>query len=1016
MDTTTLSKLANWSAPKEINTKNGPRMLRTAAKTDAFSTAWKHEKDAMKAIGASWTKDERSGEWSLVWWQKIDEEELAKRAQAIKDSRATDAEIELPHPEGYDYMPFQRAGIRYGLDRKGVLIGDDMGLGKQQPIDTNVLTPNGWRMIGWLRPGDKVIGSTGQAVNVTGVFPQGFKPSYRVTMSDGSSAEAGPEHLWTVRYYCGGRRWAELTLTTQQLLDRPVIEIKRGKRTSRLDLAKTALYLPMLTGPVVFDEQEPLLIAPYTLGQMIANGALTGSTITISTNINDGDEIYARIKSEGSPISETMRTYGNVRRLAINHKTILAVRAMGLNVHSASKFIPARYKFAAPADRIALLQGLMDGDGCISKEKNKIAYTTTGKRLAYDVVELVEGLGGIASVREYPRTDGKPTDYQVRVRLPVGIKPFSISRKAGRYHPGRLAHPVRTIKSVEYVRDTESVCIAVDAPDRLYATEHCILTHNTVQAIGIINAAADIDSAIIICPKSLKLNWYRELTRWLVKPLTVGVADKVWPDTDIVIVNYEGLNKFSKQSLAREWGASIADEAHLIKNRKTVRSMNVKAIRARRVIRMTGTPIVNRPLELHNIISDLHPQWANFMSFAKRYCGAQKDRFGWQMGGATNLDELQEKLRATVMVRRLKSQVLTELPRKIRQIIEVEATGAAGKAVKAERAFEEASEERLANLRAAVELSKAEGEEAYQSAVARLKEASSVDFTEMAKLRHDTAMLKVPAVIEHIRAILEDDDQQKVFVACHHHDVVDALAMGLLDFHPVAYTGETKEKDRQSYVDRFQTDESCRVFIGSIMAAGVGITLTRANIAIFAELDWVPGNITQAEDRLHRIGQTETVLVQHLVLADSLDARMARILVSKQAIIDQALDINHPARQQPEYKPSESKAREDAYQPKKAAATHGTSVDELTELAAKLTESQLKAAHVAMQMLAGNDLDRAQAQNGIGFNKIDGNVGHDLAMRQSLSPKAGALAWKLAHKYRGQLPPAIIEALEGEQA
>jgi hypothetical protein len=283
----------------------------------------------------------------------------------------------------------------------------------------------------------------------------------------------------------------------------------------------------------------------------------------------------------------------------------------------------------------------------------------------------------------------------------------------------------------------------------------------------------------------------------------------------------------------------------------------------------------------------------------------------------------------------------------------------------------------------------------------------------MAKLRHDTAMLKVPAVIEHIRAILEDDDQQKVFVACHHHDVVDALAMGLLDFHPVAYTGETKEKDRQSYVDRFQTDESCRVFIGSIMAAGVGITLTRANIAIFAELDWVPGNITQAEDRLHRIGQTETVLVQHLVLADSLDARMARILVSKQAT-DQALDINHPARQQPEYKPSESKAREDAYQPKKAAATHGTTVDELAEIAAKLTDAQLKAAHVAMQMLAGNDLDRAQAQNGIGFNKIDGNVGHDLAMRQSLSPKAGALAWKLAHKYRGQLPPAIIEALEGE--
>ncbi len=671
MDTETILKLANWTTPKEITTKNGPRMLRTAAKTEAFSVAWKHEKDAMKALGASWTKDERSGEWSLVWWQQIDAEELKRRAEAVKASRATDAQIDLPRPDGLDYMPFQRAGIKYALDRKGVLLADDMGLGK------------------------------------------------------------------------------------------------------------------------------------------------------------------------------------------------------------------------------------------------------------------------------------------------------------------------------------------------------------TVQAIGIINADPAIDSAIIICPKSLKLNWYREVTRWLVRPLTVGVADKAWPATDIVIVNYEGLNKFSKQSTAKVWGVSIADEAHLIKNRKTARSMNVKAIKANRTIRMTGTPIVNRPIELYNIICDLHPQWGNFMNFAKRYCGASKNHWGWEMGGATNLDELQEKLRQTCMCRRLKSQVLTELPRKIRQIIEVEATGAAGKAVKAEQAFEEKSEERLANLRAAVELSKADGEEAYRQAVARLKEASELEFTELAKLRHDTAMLKVPAVIEHIRAILEDDDQQKVFVACHHHDVVDALGNGLLDFYPVSLTGETKERDRQAAVDRFQTDETCRVFIGSIQAAGVGITLTRANIAIFAELDWVPGNITQAEDRLHRIGQTETVLVQHLVLADSLDARMARILVAKQNIIDKALDVKHADREYPAYQPQPSVQTVEhtysVYQPRQAAATHGTTTDELAELAAKLTDEQRRMSHEALRLLASMDTDRAQQQNGIGFNKIDGVIGHDLAVRQSLSPKAAALAYKLARKYRGQLPAAMLEIILGEE-
>jgi SWI/SNF-related matrix-associated actin-dependent regulator 1 of chromatin subfamily A len=406
---------------------------------------------------------------------------------------------------------------------------------------------------------------------------------------------------------------------------------------------------------------------------------------------------------------------------------------------------------------------------------------------------------------------------------------------------------------------------------------------------------------------------------------------------------------------------------------------------------MTGTPIVNRPSELYNIIEDLGGNWGSFMTFAKRYCDAHQNRYGWDFSGSSNLDELQKRLRETVMVRRLKSEVLTELPRKIRQIIEVTAEDSTQKrAIEAEKTYEEQSQERLADLRASVELSKAESEEAYKAAVARLRDAMQVDFTEMAKLRHETALAKVPAVIDHVKNSLEDNNN-KLIIAAHHHDVIDELMEGLAEFNPVKLTGETKEADRQAAVDRFQNDPDCRVFIGSITAAGVGITLTASSHVIFAELDWTPGNITQMEDRAHRIGQTDTVLVQHIVLADSLDARMAKMLVEKQEIIDSALDDHHPDK------------NEIVYQPKVQAATASESVEKIEKEAENLTEEQISDIHKKLQYLAALDRDYAANRNGMGFNKIDSAIGHSLADRSILTPKQAALGKKLIQKYRKQL-------------
>ncbi len=315
--------------------------------------------------------------------------------------------------------------------------------------------------------------------------------------------------------------------------------------------------------------------------------------------------------------------------------------------------------------------------------------------------------------------------------------------------------------------------------------------------------------------------------------------------------------------------------------------------RANRVLLLTGTPILNKPIEIQPLLAALdEKEFGNFFAFAKRYCAAHQKQAGrrlvWDFSGASNLPELQERMRSTVMVRRLKKDVLKELPAKRRQIVNLALNGAAD-AVRKEQAAFEKHESTLADLRTDLDLAHAAGNvEAYEVAASKLQSATAVAFTEISRARHAVAMAKVPHVIEHVQGMLEEG-VEKVVLFAHHHDVVDALAAEFSG-ECVVLTGKTDMAGRQAAVDAFQNDPSVRVFIGSITAAGVGLTLTAASNVVFAELDWVPANVSQAEDRCHRIGQTESVHVQHLVLDGSLDAKMANVIVAKQAVADSALD------------------------------------------------------------------------------------------------------------------------------
>lgn len=519
----------------------------------------------------------------------------------------------------------------------------------------------------------------------------------------------------------------------------------------------------------------------------------------------------------------------------------------------------------------------------------------------------------------------------------------------------------------------------------------------TIQAIGIANLDEKIQNVLIICPASLRINWKKEWLKWDTKSLTIGIAStKEFPDTEVVIANYEIVNKIRSLLDNRQWDLLICDESHYMKSGKAKRTQAVlggkdlQAIEAKKRLFLTGTPITNRPAELWTSLHSLDPStWRDWTSYVTRYCDGFRSKYGWVVTGASNLDELQEKLRSTIMVRRLKKDVLTELPSKRRQIVEIPPDGAL-RAIQAEQKIFAQHQLNIERFQLAVEIAKAEDEPSYDKAVAALLKGHRIALTEMSKARHMVALAKVPSVIEHVVTALESG---KVVLFAHHKDVISKIMEHFKD-QAVSYIGGMPFDQRQANMDRFQTDAECKLFVGSIQAAGLGITLTASSHVIFAELDWVPGNLTQAEDRCHRIGQKNSVLIQHLVLDGSVDATMAATLVEKQEVIDHALDEIHNNKKTMDTSDikRDSKSSE-------VMATHSITTKKIDKVAPSITPEQITAIHHGLQILVSDEE----------INNVDTPIGKSLALSKTLTNRQAVLGLALIRRYRKQLPKDLIK-------
>jgi phosphate starvation-inducible PhoH-like protein len=379
--------------------------------------------------------------------------------------------------------------------------------GRAMPIDTPVLTPDGFRPIGSLAIGDLVIGSSGEPTPVLGVYPQGEKDIYRVTTQDGASTLASGDHLWAVATRDDRRRGKPLRVLTT----RDMIGNLRANHYHRYEL-------PLHSAPVRFPYRE-VPVDPYALGLLLGDGCLTG---TVMPSFATGDpELAYELKRllpgidvkprQGPNYMLSQLTSPWSTTTLVENPVTGAARQLGLHgTRSTTKFVPDLYLYNSHKVRLAVLQGLLDTDGGPVTQRDRtcrIQYTTTSPRLRDDVIFLVRSLGGIA----YHRTrsaagrapglvKGRPVHHLhdahiIDVRLPAGIEPFRLTRKRDAYDAAGGGRPMRFIESIEPAGTAEAVCISVAAADSLYTTEDFLLTHNTLNDSFIILDEAQNTSA-----------------------------------------------------------------------------------------------------------------------------------------------------------------------------------------------------------------------------------------------------------------------------------------------------------------------------------------------------------------------------------------------------------------------------------------------------------------------------------------------------------------------------------------
>ena len=858
------------------------------------------------------------GEDSIAWFNSIEE------IKGIKESMIPQFEVS---EEGLADMklppyPFQAVGISFLHDLKQGILGDEMGLGKAQPLDSKVLTPFGWFEMREISVGEHVIGSNGKPTKVTGVFPQGEKDIYRVTFSDGSSTECCEEHLWAIN------------TTTRRYRKNPYLikELKDFKDDLKLASGNHKYFIPMVH-PVEFDGEQ-LPIHPYLLGYLIGNGGFTDNTTMVTIPEQETvDFIEEQLPSDVKFSKKNDIDYRIVMDSEGWQLNTFKKKLVELDLwrkYSYEKHIPHAYMFAKLEDRVSLLQGLLDSDGHVRPKDNNIEFSTSSKQLAEDMQFIIQSLGGTAKIREKQTTHRLA--YRMSVALPESVNPFHLSRKANVYHAREKYQPSRAIVSVDYVGKKEAQCIRVEADDHLYVTDNCIVTHNTPQAIGAIHRLwkeGIARKALIVCPTSLKYQWRDEIKNFTDhKGIVIdGTPRQRKEQLDafsstheylFAIINYELVRNDLDAIRNIKLDVIAADECHRIKNWKTKTSEAMKMLDAPYKFGLTGTPMQNKPDELWNVMDWLNPTiLGNYWAFRNRYIvtGEKFNQKNVEIG-YKRLGELRRRV-APYMLRRMKVDVAPELPEMIFNKFRVEMNPE-------QRRIQDAIQEDFTDLLKEIQEYAKNNEGHYDEqgqwiqpehpqqgqllgffnmmlAVSNAPELLRMSESKMAAKYADllTANPKSPKLDELEKICQEnmDSGNQKIVIFTQFARMQTLAVERLSEMGGVEIiNGSMKPFERQAALDNFKYSDTIN-FLVCTDAANYGLNMQFANVLINIDIPWNPATYDQRAGRVHRIGgKHKNVFIIDIITQGGLDEKIEEALYRKRELASQIVEKNDEER------------------------------------------------------------------------------------------------------------------------
>ena len=365
-----------------------------------------------------------------------------------------------------------------------------------------------------------------------------------------------------------------------------------------------------------------------------------------------------------------------------------------------------------------------------------------------------------------------------------------------------------------------------------------------------------------ICPSFLVSDVEDKFNEWCPKKNLYIIKDSSFTDPDKIKEVRRKFEKWPGKKLL------VIDEAHRFKSEKTIRSANIYKIakQFKRVIFMSGTPMPNkRPIELWPILWRFAPEIfggnpkRDFFPFAKRFCGAYKTEYGWRFDGISNEALFKKKLKPFML--EISDEVLN-LPPKLECLLTV------GDDIPP---LVSKLEKKILNYFTEDDL--------LYPKISKLKNKPELHFQEY--LKH-LGEYKLKYACPYIEDVLMNT-QDNIIIFAEHKIVIERLSRLLKNFRPFIIDGDTPSKKRKTIVDEYQADKKRRLFIINYKAGGLGLTITKANRAIFVEFPWTPGEVKQAIGRLRRIGQKKSVLIQYVVLKNSFDKRRMEMLLNKAA-------------------------------------------------------------------------------------------------------------------------------------